>query len=175
MERIDMNSRPVVSATSNQAATPHIGFAPSSAASQTGVAGAPRRGKLPLGLAARVLRLMKSIDRNAAEVARAALHAGADLELLTRHLSSTGVTQTRTLPPRRRPSAWFGGAILLSLAALKLLRRSRAAARAEPALTSLPPEHFAETLLPLRDRPSGYFSARGEGTLTNTEPSRTAR
>jgi hypothetical protein len=119
---------------------------------------------------ARVWRLVESIRRDAAEVARAAVRAGESIEALTGSASSSGVAHGLRHPERharRRPASFLGGAILLGLAALNVLRRSRVE-QATPAPSPAAWPRFAETQMQLRDRPSGYFSARGEGTLTNT-------
>lgn len=121
-----------------------------------------------VGPGARVLRLIESIRRDAAEVARAAVRVGDDIEALTRAASSSGARRGLLEPERRtrgRPDAFLGGAMLLGLAALNVLRRS-GVEQATPAPSPPAQPLFAET--PLRDRPSGYFSARDEGALTNT-------
>jgi hypothetical protein len=119
---------------------------------------------------ARVWGLIESIRHDAAEVARAAMRAGDNIEALTASASSSGAPRGLRHPERRarrRPASFLGGAILLGLAALNVLRRS-GVEQAAPAPSPAAWPRLAETQMQLRDRPSGYFSARGEGTLTNT-------
>jgi hypothetical protein len=66
------------------------------------------------------------------------------------------------------------GAFLLGLAVMRFLRRSRTDPAVQaPSLTSHHP--LGESRMPRHDRPSGYFSARGEGTITNTPQTRSPR
>jgi hypothetical protein len=66
------------------------------------------------------------------------------------------------------------GAFLLGLAVMRFLRRS-STEQAAPAPRLTPHAPLDESRMPRHDRPSGYFSARGEGTITNQSPTRSPR
>lgn len=69
---------------------------------------------------------------------------------------------------------WTAGAFLFGLTVMRVLRRSRTD---QPVRTpSLSPHApLDESRMPRHDRPSGYFSARGEGAITNTHQTRSPR
>jgi hypothetical protein len=66
------------------------------------------------------------------------------------------------------------GAFLLGLAVMRFLRRS-SPDQAVQAPRLAPHAPLDESRMPRHDRPSGYFSARGEGTLTNAPLTRSPR
>lgn len=117
------------------------------------------------------------LRRDAGQVVRAAGRALADIDALATYAQSAGapgLLRAAARLARRKPVAFLGAALLLGFAALQALRRAPALAVA--AVRSVAPgERFDESRLPRHDRPSGYFSARGEGALTNTPKGRAIR
>ena len=75
---------------------------------------------------------------------------------------------------RRRLAVLMGGTCLLGLLILRILRKpplQRAGKAAKPR-SGYPVD---ESRMPRHDGPSGYFSARAEGTITNTPQARAIR
>jgi hypothetical protein len=75
---------------------------------------------------------------------------------------------------RRRLSVLLGGTGLFGLALLRILRKPPPEA-ADKAATPRSGYPVDESRMPRHDSPSGYFSARGEGTITNTPQTRGIR
>jgi hypothetical protein len=75
---------------------------------------------------------------------------------------------------RRRLAVLMGGTCLLGLLILRILRKPPLQ-RADKAATPRSGYPVDESRMPRHDGPSGYFSARGEGTITNTPQARVIR
>ena len=137
---------------------------------------APRASDGVRGRAVQLRGVAESLRRDGTEVARAMARMSEDLTSLVKYAGSTGaprLLRDAERLARRRPAMFLGGAFLFGLAILRILRKSPASAD-EPAMP--PPGHpLDESRLPRHDGPSGYFSARGEGTVTNTPQTRTIR
>jgi len=122
-------------------------------------------------------KLLEPLERNVAAMTRAARRARADVDRLSNHARSAGaprILQGAVQLAQQKPAAFLGGVFLLGLFAMRVLRRGPAAEGAPPKRAPLPLQRFDESRI-AHDRPSGYFSARGEGTLTNTPQTRTIR
>lgn len=119
-------------------------------------------------------KLLEPLRHDVADMGRAAARARAHISALARHAQSNGATRLLRGAAglaRRKPATILGAACLLGLALFQALRRSPAAAAPRPAAR----QQFDQSRLPRRDRPSGYFSARAEGSLTNTPKTRSIR
>jgi hypothetical protein len=75
---------------------------------------------------------------------------------------------------RQRLAVLLGGTCLLGLLILRILRKPPVQ-RAHNAATPRSGYPIDESRMPRHDGPSGYFSARGEGTITNTPQARAIR
>jgi hypothetical protein len=75
---------------------------------------------------------------------------------------------------RRRLAILVGGTCLLGLLILRILRKPPLQ-RADKAATPRSGYPIDESRMPRHDGPSGYFSARGEGTISNTPQTRAIR
>jgi hypothetical protein len=75
---------------------------------------------------------------------------------------------------RRRLGVLLGGTGLLGLLILRVLRKPPLQS-ADKAATPRAGYPVDESRMPRHDSPSGYFSARGEGTITNTPQTRGIR
>jgi hypothetical protein len=126
------------------------------------------------GFAAQLQGVARSLRRDGATIAGFVARASEDISSLVKYAGSPGaprlVREAERLA-RRRPAAFLGGALLLSLAILRILRNSPTPAADEVAKPSAP-YPLDESRMPRHDGPSGYFSARGEGTITNTPQTR---
>src|SRR5688572_17847497 len=137
---------------------------------------APRATEGAPGLAGQLRSVAESLRRDSAEVARTMASVSDDLTSLVNHAGSTGaprLLRDAERLARRRPLVFMGGAFLLGLAILRILRTS--SPRADEAATPPPGYPLDESRRPRHDGPSGYFSARGEGTITNTPQTRPIR
>jgi hypothetical protein len=139
---------------------------------------APPRGDEGIrGLAGHVRSVAESMRREGAEVARAMARVSEDLTSLVKYAGSARaprLVRDAERLARRQPALFLGGAFLLGLAILRILRNSPPRGADEAAM---PPSAapLDESRRPRHDGPSGYFSARGEGTITNTPQTRTVR
>ena len=115
--------------------------------------------------------------RDRAEFARTLARVSGNLTGLVRYARSTGaprLLRDGERLARRHPAAFLGGAFLFGFAISRILRISPRDG-AEGAATPQPGHPLDESRRPRHDGPSGYFSARGEGTVTNTPQTRTIR
>jgi hypothetical protein len=112
--------------------------------------------------------------RDRAELARTLARVSEGLTSLVKSTRSSGAARLlrdAERLARRRPAGFLGGACLLGLALLRILRSPPP--RGADEVTTPPPGHpLDESRKPRHDGPSGYFSARGEGTITNTPQTR---
>lgn len=121
-------------------------------------------------------KLLEPLQRNVAAMTRAAERARADVDRLSHHAHAAGaprILQGAARLAQRKPAAFLGGVFLLGLFAMRALRRA-GSNEVVPPRSPLPLQRFDESRIP-RDRPSGYFAARGEGTQTNTPQTRSIR
>ena len=138
---------------------------------------APRATEGMRGFAGQLLSAAESLRREGAEVARAVGRVSEDLSSLVKYAGSPGaprLVRDAERLARRQPAVFVAGALLLGLAILRILRSSPTPAAAA-ATRPPPPYPVDESRMRRHDAPSGYFSARGEGTITNTPQTRPTR
>lgn len=123
------------------------------------------------GLARQLVSVAVALRRDGVAVVHAAERARADIQSLAdyaRSARSPRLIREAERLARQRPAVFLGALFVLGLATVQILRSSPITKTVQAAPNPPPQYPLDESRIPRHDRPSGYFSARAEGAITNT-------